>query len=156
GVHAALGAVALGADMVEKHFTLSKRVKTPDSFFSADPVQFKQLVQSIRVMESSFGKVIYGPSKDEKKNMAFRRSLFAVKDIKKGETFTETNVRSIRPGHGIAPKYYNEILGKTAKRKIERGTPLTCGMVDAENIFRNNSENIKCFLSKEEQDTNSD
>lgn len=129
GICAAIAAFSLGATVIEKHFTLSRKIKTPDSFFSLEPNEFKQLVDNIRTVTKALGKVRYGATRDEKKNMVFRRSLFAVEDIKKGEYFTERNIRSIRPGYGLTPKYIKTILGKKSKRDIFKGTPLTKKLV---------------------------
>ena len=119
-----VAAVSLGATMIEKHFTLSRKIKTVDSFFSIEPQELKEIVKNIRGAERALGKIHYGLTNEERKNRVFRRSLFAVKDVKKGEVLTENNVRSIRPGNGLKPKYLNNILGKKAKKSIARGTPL--------------------------------
>jgi pseudaminic acid synthase len=124
GPTAAIAAVCMGARVVEKHFILSKKIKTPDSFFSIDPAELKDLVSQVRTTEQMLGKVFYGLSAQEKDNRIFRRSLFAVKDINKGETLTEENVRSIRPAHGLSPKYFKDVLGKKAKADICYGSPL--------------------------------
>jgi N-acetylneuraminate synthase len=124
GSTSALGAVALGACLVEKHFTLSRKIKGPDSAFSMEPREFKDMMKDIRRLEKSLGSVSYGPTASEMPNLPFRRSLFVVKDMRKGERFTAKNVRSIRPGQGLAPKYYDEILALKSKSAIERGTPL--------------------------------
>ena len=124
GTGVAVTAVSLGAELVEKHFTLSRKIKTLDSFFSIEPRELKSLVQNIRIAEQALGKVRYGLTEDEKKNCVFRRSLFAVKDIKKGERFTEKNIRSIRPCYGLPPGYLKSILGKKAKKAIREGNPL--------------------------------
>ncbi|MBL7068267.1 MAG: pseudaminic acid synthase [Candidatus Omnitrophica bacterium] len=125
GIGASILAASLGADMVEKHFTLSRKFETPDSFFSIEPHELKSLVENIRIAEKAIGKVGYCITKAESKNRIFRRSLFVTKDVKKGEVFTEQNVRSIRPGQGLPPKFLKHVLGKKAKRRISRGTPLT-------------------------------
>lgn len=122
-------AVALGARAVEKHFTLSRKFKTPDSFFSLEPRELSDLVKNIRIAEEALGETCYKLTGQEKSNKAFRRSLFVVKDIKRGEKFTIENVNSIRPSYGLAPKYFKEILGKKAKKDIERGNPLCWDMV---------------------------
>ncbi|MHC4395566.1 MAG: pseudaminic acid synthase [Planctomycetota bacterium] len=129
GIGIPLAAVALGATVVEKHFTLSRKVRTPDSFFSIEPAELKNLVKNIRMAERALGKVRYGPTKEEKQSSVFRRSLFVVKDIKAGGIFTEDNIRSIRPSSGLSPKYLKMILGKTAKKKIEKGTPLSWKLI---------------------------
>jgi N-acetylneuraminate synthase len=118
-------AVALGASIVEKHFTLSREIPGPDSAFSLEPHEFKEMVEAIRTTEKAIGDIDFTVGKEESKSLIFRRSLFAVEDIKAGDAFTNLNVRSIRPGHGLSPKYYEEILGKKASRDIERGTPLS-------------------------------
>ncbi|MFH1877231.1 MAG: pseudaminic acid synthase [Candidatus Omnitrophota bacterium] len=124
GIGVAVASVALGACMVEKHFILSKRLKTPDSFFSSDAREFRRLVDNIRTAEAALGSACHALSAEEKRNRMFRRSLFAVREIKKGELFTEYNIRSIRPGNGLKPGYYNKVLGKKAAKNIKRGTPL--------------------------------
>lgn len=116
-----LVAVSLGAVMVEKHFILDRKLKAPDAAFSMEPQEFKEMVQAVRSVEAALGDVRYEVS-DEDKNR--RRSLFAVKDIKKGDKITEENVKSIRPGYGLAPKYFEEILGKKFKKNVKKGTPL--------------------------------
>jgi N-acetylneuraminate synthase len=125
GIAVAVAAVALGACIVEKHFTLSRATPGPDSAFSLEPHEFKAMVDAIRVAEKAVGKVRYGVSEQEAKSRVFRRSLFVVKDMKAGEVFTEENVRSIRPGHGLAPRFLPEVLGRRASQDITRGTPLT-------------------------------
>jgi len=125
GIHVSIAAVAIGASLVERHFTLSNSKPSPDSAFSLEPDQFKQLVQSIREVEKAKGKIYYGVSPDELKSKQFRRSLFIVEDIKSGETFTEKNLRSIRPDNGLHTRYYKEVLGRKASEDIPEGTPLS-------------------------------
>jgi pseudaminic acid synthase len=115
-------AVSLGATVVEKHFILDRKLGGPDSAFSMEPHEFKEMVQSVRQAEAALGKVTYKVSENDRNR---RRSLFVVKDIKAGEPFTDENVRSIRPGYGLHPKYLKEIIGKTAKENLEKGTPLS-------------------------------
>ena len=115
-------AVSLGAKVVEKHFILDRNLGGPDSAFSMEPQEFKEMVRAIRQAEAALGKVTYKVSENDRNR---RRSLFAVKDIKAGEPFTDENVRSIRPGYGLHPKHLKEILGKKAKTDIKRGTPLS-------------------------------
>lgn len=124
GITVPIAAVSLGAKVIEKHFTLSRKHKSPDSFFSLEPDELKELVESIRIAESALGKVRYGLTKGERQSRVFRRSLFVVDNIKKGEFFNERNLRSIRPAYGLPPKYLKTILGKKAKRNIKRGTAL--------------------------------
>jgi len=131
GIGASVCAVALGANVIEKHFTLSRKLKTPDSFFSVEPEELKELVTNIRIAEKALGKVYYGLTKEESKSKVFRRSLFAVKDIKKGEVFSQKNIKSIRPANGLEPKWLSAILGRKAKVNIKSGTPLSWGLIEA-------------------------
>ncbi|MCA8986742.1 MAG: pseudaminic acid synthase [Planctomycetaceae bacterium] len=125
GIAVPVTAVALGACVIEKHFTLSRNEKGPDSEFSLEPDEFREMVSAVRVAEKSLGKVNYTPTEREQASRVFRRSLFVVKEIAAGEPFTSENVRSIRPGHGLLPKYLPVIIGKRASRDLTRGTPLT-------------------------------
>lgn len=129
GTGVAVASVALGASVIEKHFTLSRADGGVDSAFSMEPAEMKKLVEDSRNAALSLGSVKYGPTDAEKPSLKFRRSLYAVKDIKKGEKFTEENIRSIRPGYGMSPKYYNKILGKCSAKDIVLGTPLTSEML---------------------------
>ena len=126
----ALTAVAVGAVAIEKHFTLSRKATTLDSFFSIEPEELKELVKNIRIAEKALGNVHYGLTDEERRNVHFRRSLFVVRSIKAGERFSEENIRSIRPGYGLKPKYLNEIIGKRAKRNIKKGNPLNWSYID--------------------------
>jgi len=121
----AIASVALGGSIIEKHLTLSRKDGGPDAKFSLEPGEFKSLVQAVRDLEKAVGKISYGMGKNELPNFIFRRSLFVVQYIKKGEKFTPRNVRVIRPGYGLAPKYYEKLMGKRATKDIEQGTPLT-------------------------------
>jgi pseudaminic acid synthase len=114
-------AVSLGAKVVEKHFILNRKLGGPDSGFSMEPAEFKQMADAVRDAEKALGKVTYNLTDSER---ARRRSLFVVKDIKKGEALTPENIRSVRPGAGLHPKHFAEVLGKTVKTDIKRGTPL--------------------------------
>lgn len=129
GIAVPVAAVALGACIVEKHFTLSRSIPGPDSAFSLEPHEFKAMVEAIRTAEKAIGEAHYGVSENEAKSRVFRRSLFVVKDMKAGEAFTEGNVRSIRPGHGLHTRHMKEIIGRSAARDIQRGTPLTWDMI---------------------------
>lgn len=124
----AVTAVAMGANIIEKHFCISREIENPDAAFSMTKEEFKQMVQDIRDAEKAKGCVTYGLTKQEEENIIFRRSVFTVKNIKKGEVFDNTNIRVIRPGYGVKPKFYKDILGKTATRDIERGTPMRFDM----------------------------
>lgn len=130
GIAVPVTAVALGACIVEKHLTLSRQIKGPDSVFSLEPQEFKAMVEAVRVAERSLGAVRFGISADEQKSRVFRRSLFVVENVKQGERFTAQNVRSIRPGHGLHTRHLGDIVGKRAARDIARGTPLSWEIVE--------------------------
>lgn len=123
GCEVSTAAVALGAKIIEKHFILDRNMDGPDSEFSMEPKEFKQMVVSIRNVEKALGTVSYELSDKVKANREFSRSLFVVEDMKKGDMITEDNVRSIRPGFGLHPKYLKEILGKKVNKDLKRGTP---------------------------------
>jgi pseudaminic acid synthase len=129
GSTAAVTAVTLGASIIEKHITLSRSMKGPDSEFSAEPQEFKALVDAIRTAERALGEVQFGPSPREASSRVFRRSLFVVQDLRQGEEFTAQNVRSIRPSHGLHTRHLSDVLGKRAARDIVRGTPLDWNLV---------------------------
>ena len=129
GSTATIIAVAMGAKIIEKHFILDKRIGGPDSSFSMEPDEFKKMVCSIREAEKAIGKVDYSLSEDAIKNRDFRRSLFIVEDINAGEIFTENNIKSIRPGFGLPPKYLKKIIGKKAKGNIKKGMALSWFMI---------------------------
>lgn len=122
-------AVAMGASVIEKHFCISREIENPDASFSMTPEEFSSMVKDIRMTETALGKVSYGAAKQEESSIVFRRSLFAVQDIKAGEEFNEENIRSIRPGYGLKPKHYKEIIGKRATQDIKRGEPLNFEMI---------------------------
>jgi len=121
GLIAPIVAVTLGAKVVEKHFILDKSIGGPDAAFSLDKQEFKEMVQAVRDSEKLLGKIDYSMSKKKRQSRCFSRSLYIAKDIKKGELFTEENVRSVRPGYGMHPKYLQKILGKTATRDYQFG-----------------------------------
>lgn len=129
GVTVALGAVALGACIVEKHFTLSRKDGGPDSAFSMEPAEFKEMTTRIRELETALGGICYEPTENQKKSLIFRRSVFAVKDIAKGSVFSGENIGVIRPGKGLHPRHYQEIKGKRAGMDIKRGTPIEWRMI---------------------------
>lgn len=129
GIAASVAAVALGACIVEKHLTLSRSVPGPDSAFSLEPDEFKMMVGAVRAAEKALGTVSFGASGKEESSKVFRRSLFAVEDVKKGAVFGANNIRSIRPGHGLHPRHLYEVLGKRAAQDIKRGTPLSWELV---------------------------
>ena len=129
GIGVSVAAVALGATVVEKHFTLQRSDGGVDSAFSMEPQEMAQLVIETERAWKAMGKVQHGPTEKEKASLVFRRSLYVVADVIAGEKFTPTNLRAIRPGNGIAPKFYDEVIGKTAKRDIARGTPLSHDLI---------------------------
>jgi len=116
--------VAMDASMIEKHFILDRSVGGPDASFSMDEKEFTEMVKAVREAEKAIGVINYNLTDKQKKGRDSCRSLYVVEDIKAGELFTEQNVRSIRPGYGLLPKYYPEILGKKSKIKLLKGTPL--------------------------------
>ncbi len=120
----AVTAVAIGANIIEKHFCISREIENPDAEFSMTKEEFKQMVTDIRDAERAKGVVKYGVSNQEKGNDIFRKSIFAVKDIKAGDILDETNIRVIRPGYGIKPKFMKDVLGKRAIKDIECGMPI--------------------------------
>ncbi|MCI8844939.1 MAG: pseudaminic acid synthase [Lachnospiraceae bacterium] len=124
GTAVAVAGVALGAKMVEKHLTLSRADGGPDAAFSMEPEEFRKMAEEIRIVEKALGRVTYELTEKQKKSREDGRSLFVVKDIGKGEIFTEENVRSIRPAFGMHTMYYDEVIGKTARADIAKGTPL--------------------------------
>jgi pseudaminic acid synthase len=130
GIAVPVAAVALGACIIEKHLTLSRSESGPDTAFSLEPHEFKEMVDAVRVTQKALGEIHFGVSAKEASSRIFRRSLFVVRDVKRGEQFTEENVRSIRPGHGLHTRHLGEILGREATRDIERGTPLRWELVD--------------------------
>ena len=119
-----VAAVALGACIIEKHLTLSRSTPGPDSAFSLEPHEFKDMVDAVRVTEKALGGARIGPSSKEQPSRVFRRSLFVVEDIKRGDVFTPSNVRSIRPANGLHTRHLPEVLGQRAACDIERGTPM--------------------------------
>ncbi|MBI5807007.1 MAG: pseudaminic acid synthase [Ignavibacteriales bacterium] len=127
GSSVAIASVALGAKIIEKHFILDRKLGGPDAAFSMEPSEFRQMVNSIREVEKALGKVSYRLTQKVEKSKIFARSLFIVENVKAGDTITKKNVRSIRPGYGLHPKYYKDIIGKKFRKDFERGTPLEWG-----------------------------
>lgn len=124
-----VAAVALGACIIEKHLTLSRSDKGPDSHFSLEPDEFKAMVDAVRTAEKALGIISYAAGEKESESRVFRRSLFVVKDIKAGEVFTRDNIRAIRPGYGLHTRHLGAVLGQKASRDIERGTPFSLDLV---------------------------
>jgi N-acetylneuraminate synthase len=125
GVGVAVASVALGATVIEKHFTLRRADGGVDSDFSMEPDEMAQLVTEAKRAWQSLGKVSYGPTEVERKSLVFRRSLYITQDLKAGDILTRENVRSVRPGFGLPPKYLSVVLGKRVARGMTRGTPVT-------------------------------
>lgn len=129
GIGVPIAAVSLGATVIEKHFTLSRDDGGVDSAFSADPTELKRLVEEATRAWESLGQPHFGPTPAELASLKYRRSIYVVEDLKAGETFTPTNLRCIRPGNGLPPKYIEQAIGQTAKRDIIRGEPLSWEMI---------------------------
>jgi pseudaminic acid synthase len=129
GSSAAIAAVALGATVLEKHFIIDRDLGGPDASFSMEPAEFKAMVKSIREVEKAVGRVSYELTENTVKSRQFARSLFVVEEVKAGETITENNIRSIRPGYGLHPKHYGKILGKKFAAGYDVGTPLEWSMI---------------------------
>ena len=125
GLTAAVVAACLGAKVIEKHFILDRSIGGPDASFSLDEKEFTQMVKEVRAAEKAIGNVTYELTEKQQAGKVFSRSLYVVQDVKKGEHFTEENIRSIRPGFGLHPRYYNEIIGTKANQDFETGDRLT-------------------------------
>lgn len=130
GITVPVAAAAVGAHIIEKHFILDRKIGGPDAAFSLEPHEFKAMTAAVREVEKAIGKVSFTQSEKSKGSRVFARSLFAVENIKKGEVFTERNIRSIRPGYGMHPKFLPEILGKKASKNIEKGAPLSRELIE--------------------------
>lgn len=124
GSTAPIVAAVLGASVIEKHFIIDRSIGGPDSSFSMNETEFTDMVRAVREAEKALGEIDYSLTEKQKNNRVFSRSLYIVEDIKAGEVVTEKNVRSIRPGYGLHPKYLKKLLGKVAKKDLEKGTPL--------------------------------
>jgi N-acetylneuraminate synthase len=122
-------AVALGACIIEKHLTMSRARGGPDGAFSLEPAEFRAMVDAVRSAEKALGGVCYGEGSDAV-NRVFRRSLFVTRAVRKDETFSSENVRCIRPGHGLHPRYLDGVLGRRAAADVARGTPLRWALVE--------------------------
>jgi pseudaminic acid synthase len=146
GTGVATAAVALGAAIVEKHVTLRRAEGGPDSAFSLEPAELATLCAACRDAAAAVGRVHYGPKPSEMANLRFRRSLYVVADIAAGEVLTEANIRSIRPGFGLAPKHLPDVLGRVAARPVKRGTPVSWDFVGGASatLTRPSSERSDC------------
>lgn len=144
GYFSAVIAASLGARVIEKHFCLGREIENPDASFSMTPEEYKIMVREVRAAEATMGTPFYGISPQEESSMVFRRSVFAVKDIGAGETLTEENIRIIRPGYGMKPKYFRDVLGMRTDRELKRGTPLTFDVLEKGMIlFATNNSNTE-------------
>ena len=131
GSTVAIAAVALGASIVEKHFILDRSMGGPDSAFSIEPDESKAMIKTIRDVEKALGNITYEIPESVKNNrQEFSRSLFVVQDVRSGDLLTESNVRSIRPGYGLSPRFLKQVIGKKARKAAKRGTPLSWDLID--------------------------
>jgi pseudaminic acid synthase len=130
GISVPVAAVSLGAKIIEKHFILDKKLGGPDASFSLEPNEFRRMVDAVRDAEKALGRIDFSLSEKIKRSREHARSIFVVKDIKESEIFTEENIRSIRPGFGLPPKFLYEIIGKKAKKNLAKGTPLSWDLVE--------------------------
>lgn len=129
GVAVPVAAVAMGAAIIEKHVTLRRADGGPDGGFSLEPAELAEMIAQIRVAERALGTVNYTPTASEVESRSLRRSLFVVEDVRAGDVFTESSVRSIRPGHGLHPRHLSEVIGRRATRHASRGTPMSWDLV---------------------------
>jgi len=125
GIGVAVGSVALGATVIEKHFTLRRADGGVDATFSMEPAEMRQLVIESERVWQALGQVHYGVTEAEKTSLTYRRSLYVAKNMKSGDVFTPENLKTVRPGLGLPPKYYDVLLGQAVKQDIQRGTPVT-------------------------------
>jgi N-acetylneuraminate synthase len=130
GIAVAVAAVSVGACMIEKHVTLRRSDGGPDGAFSLEPDELAQLVAATHDARLALGQVTYAQEESERANLAFRRSLYVVRDIAAGEVLTRENVRAIRPGYGLSPKHLTQVLGRRARRQVARGTPMAWDIVE--------------------------
>ena len=129
GIGVSVAAVALGARVIEKHFTVSRAEGGVDAAFSLEPHEFKMLVEETERAFLGLGKITYGILEDERKSLAFKRSIYVVEDMKAGEVFNKSNIRIIRPGLGISPGYFDTMLGKVVNKDVRKGTALTFDLI---------------------------
>ena len=130
GIGVGVASVALGATVIEKHFTLSRADGGVDAAFSLEPDEMAQLVRECRAAALAMGEVRYEMAEQEKKSLQFRRSLYIAEDMRAGDVLTEKNLRRIRPGHGLSPKHYDALLGRQVKCDVKRGTPVSWALVE--------------------------
>jgi len=130
GIGVAVAAIALGATIIEKHFTLRRSDGGVDSAFSLEPDELRSLVVETGRAWQALGRISYGPTESEKASMKFRRTLYIAKDMKAGDIFTKENLRLVRPGYGLPPKFFDALLGKTVKKDIPKGTPVRWNLIE--------------------------
>lgn len=144
GCLSSVTAVALGAAIIEKHFCISREIENPDASFSMTPSEYRAMVDGVRAAEKAIDVPSYGITAREESSVVFRRSIFCVKDIAAGEPLTEENTRVIRPGYGLKPKYYKDILGLRTDRDLERGTPVSFDVLEkGAMLFLTNNDNTE-------------
>lgn len=143
GSTVAVCAAVLGATIIEKHFILNRSIGGPDSSFSMEPSEFRDMVDNIRIAENCLGKIDYSLTDSKQNGRKFARSLYIVQDMKKGEVFNETNIRSIRPSNGLHPKYFSEVKGKVAAEDILCGTPLSWDLILPSNTDINKNKKLE-------------
>jgi N-acetylneuraminate synthase len=129
GLGTAVAAVALGATVVEKHFTLDRKDGGVDSAFSAEPGEMRALVTETERAWQAIGRITYGATQSEEKSKAFRRSIYVTEDLKEGDTLTRSNLRTIRPGLGLPPKFYDQLIGRKVRKAVKRGTPMSWDII---------------------------
>ena len=129
----AITSIALGASIIEKHFTLDKNGGGPDDSFSLEKIEMKQLCKDIKISWSSLGTISHNLSPSEKNNIQFRRSLYFLKDLKAGDIITLNDIKSVRPGYGMAPKFFNEIVGKKILKNVKAYTPVLSNLIEVDN-----------------------
>lgn len=130
GIGVAIAAVTLGASVIEKHFTLDRKEGGVDSAFSMEPTEMKSLVDESAIAAKAVGKIYYGISTKEKSSLRFRRTLYITKDVKAGEILSTENMRAIRPGLGLSPKYFDILLGKKIRKSLKKGTPVSWDLIE--------------------------
>lgn len=144
GSLSSVAAVALGASVIEKHFCLSREIENPDASFSMTPEEYRTLVNEVRAAQKAVDVPVYGASAGEESSKVFRRSVFCVRDIPRGEPMTEENIRIIRPGYGLKPKYFKDILGLRTDRELKRGEPVTFDVLEKGAVlFLTNNDNTE-------------
>ena len=140
GISVPIASVVLGAKIIEKHFIIDRKIASPDAVFSLEPKDLNKMVVATREIEKALGSVSYKLTENMKISRRFARSLFVVEDINAGEKFTEKNIKSIRPGDGLSPKYLYRIIGERARKDIKKGTPLNWKLITKSNSTKSKSK----------------